>query len=498
MFKKMIAAGLMTILLLSAAVPARTVLGASNKMTVGDFLVMLRGADGRIKVKTGLKSGKQLIMQDACMLLVKTYESIYGKGVSGKDVDFIIENRILEPEKISKKRIKWLAKAYAYGLVAGKGTGDYSVFRRFSPKAGCTRSQCRKMVERLVNPDIRYKLSSDFMLLRVSKKNRPKLEAFYPYILESFPNGYYDCMFNFMVHQPKVFEAKDSPLWSARGCSDYCKVMTWDETFSKLTFDDRLDIVCNYDDDDRLKCYCAYLTPAEYDVGAAGRYELTEYMGMALDDKRKRKMADAAEEFAMHVLNVDYRTIEDDIEWQEYMLKNGIDQSDINRYIKECKEDELIIECDLTAADISGIYYDRTPFTFARSEGVVRTYAHYRVVSDNGKGFSYDELTISNGAGSQCLRNTVVSEDGCTFVWEPCYDWQDGFFDIGMESDTEVNAAVFDVMRYKAVYIAAFGYPCETPSYYRGTYTVEGALKFRKKNRTREQYMEEWGYLYCR
>jgi hypothetical protein len=498
MMKKITAAGILTVLLLSLFMPAGKMSAASGKVTVRDFVEMLEEADAGISIKTDMKPGKRLIMQDACVLLVKAYESLYGKKVSKKDTDFIIQNRIYGSEKISSKRIRWIAKAYAYGLVAGEPVKEYSDMRRFKPKAKCSRSACKKMTARLIDEGKRYKLSPSFQMLRISTKNRPKLEEFYPYILDSYPNGYYDCMFNFMVHQAKVFEAKESPLWNARGCGDYCKVMTWDTTYSKLNFDDRLGIVCDYDDNDRLKVYCAYLTPAEYDAGAAGRHEETGYLGMAMSAERKRKMADTAEKFAMRILNVDYRTIADDAEWQEYMLKNGMDRSDIDRYIKECIEDELIIECDMTAADISGIYFDKTPFTFSRSEGVVRTYAHYRVVNDNGKGFPYDELTISNGAGTQCLRNTVVSEDGYTFVWDPCNDWQDGYFDIGMESDTEVNAAVFDVMRYRAVYIAAFGYPCETPSYYRGSYTVDGALKYRKKNRTREQYMEEWGYLYCR
>ncbi len=498
MWKKVAAIGLLVILMVSFAIPERRVTAAAGKTTVGDFITMLEDADDRIVVKTNLKRNKKLILQDACVLLVKAYESLYGKKISKTETNFIIKNRIYESGRIPSKRIKWMAKAYAYGLISGEKTADYSALRLFKPKAKCSRSACRKMIDRLLHENSRYKLTSDFQMLRISQKNRPKLEKLYPYILDSFPNGYYDCMFNFMVHQAKVFEAKDSPLWNARGCTDYCKVMTWDTTFSKLTFEDRLGIICDYDDDDRLKVYCAYLTPAEYDAGAAGRNKVTGYLGMAMNNERKQAMADTAEEYAMRVLNIDYRTIADDIEWQEYMLKNGIDRSDIDRYIKECIEDELIIECDMTAADISGIYFDKTPFTFSRSEGVVRTYAHYRVVSDNGKAFPFDELTISNGAGTQCLRNTVVSDDGYMFVWAPCNEWQDGYFDIGMESDTEVNAAVFDVMRYKAVYIEAFGYPCETPSYYRGTYTVEGALKYRKTNRTREQYMEEWGYLYCR
>ncbi|MBP5653576.1 MAG: hypothetical protein J6X17_09230, partial [Lachnospiraceae bacterium] len=117
MMKKMTAAGMLAVLLISLLLPAGKTEAASGKVTVRDFIEMLEGADKRISIKTNMKSGKRLIMQDACVLLVKAYESLYGKRVSKKETDLIIQNRIYESGKISSKRVRWIAKAYAYGLV---------------------------------------------------------------------------------------------------------------------------------------------------------------------------------------------------------------------------------------------------------------------------------------------------------------------------------------------------------------------------------------------
>ena len=479
-------------------IPCRETDASSGRVSVGDFLKMLKSADDRLDINTNLNKNKRLTFEKAAVMLVKGFEILYRETPDEKKADYILKERISDADSISPAKKKWVARAFALGLMAGKAEAPYSAKRVMNPKKKCTVSDCKKMIDRLIDPELRYKLSPDFQILRIDTENRPVMEAYYSYILDNYPNGYYDCMFNFMVHQPKVFEAADSPLWDKRNCTDYCGVMTWDTTFSKLTYEDRINILCNYTGQDRLELYCAYLTPAEYDIGAAERNKRDGYLGMALTSERKRCMADTAKEYVMKVMNVDYRTIAKDSEWREYMKRCGISEKTIDAYIEECIKDELILECDFTAADISGIYFDRTPFAYTKCMGVVHTYAHYRVVSDNGKGFPYDELTIVNGEGRQCLRNARISDDGLSYIWVPENDWQDGYFDIGMANDNAVYTSIFDIMRYKAIYIAAFGYPCETPCYYPGAYTVAGAVKFRMTNRTKEEYLNEWGYIYCR
>ncbi len=501
MIKRVIATIVLISLVLISARPGIEAEAAQKKVSVGTFLKMIESRTGKAAPDTGMKTNKKLTVEKAALILVKAYEGLYGESAEEfpdeETIRFIMDNRIIFEEAASDKR-EYLAKAYALGLIAGESKGKYSPYRVISGKAKCSKTECSKMVNRLVDPGKRFKLSPDYQVLRISNKKRPVLERFYSYILDSYPNEYYDCMFNFMIHQAKVFEADESPLWEERNCTSYHDVMTWDTVFSKLNYEDRIDYLCNYDQVDRLKLYCAYLTPAEYDRGAMDRYERTGNEGMALTNERKRSMADAAEEYVMRVMNVDYRTIADDKEWQEYMMRCGVEKTTIDNYIAECIKDELILECDMTAADISGIYYDRTPFAFTGCKGVVHTYAHYRVVSDNGKGFPFDELTIVNGSGRQCLRNGVIGEDGYRYVSVPDNDWQDGYFDIGMANDKKVYTSIFDIMRYKAVFIADFGYPCESPYYYPGCYTIDGVIKYKMKNRTKEEYLERWGYLYSR
>ncbi len=470
----------------------------SKRVTVSGFINMIEEQAGKLSSVPKIKAKKKLILEDAAVLLVAAGEQLYGLEVDEETVDYIIRERMAGPGKVSKNRKAYVAKAYALGLIAGDSAGRYSTARSFRGKKKIYEKEAREMIARLIDPGKRYGLSPDDQLLRIDKNSFPPVAELYPYILEDFPNEYYESMCHFMVQQVKVFEARESELWDLRGCTDYCGVMTWDTVFSKLTYEDRLASIRKHSAADRLGSYSAYLTPAEYDRGAADRNRLDGYMGMPLTPEKKRKMCDAAEEYVLHALNVDYRSIALDTEWQDYMLKNGIEQGSIERYIQKCVNDELILECDAAASDVSAVYYDRIPSVFSRCEGVVRVYAHYRIASDNGSDFPHDELTVNSGSGVQSLRNTRISDDGFKYIVDPCFDWQDGYFDIGVRNDLTVGAAIFDVMMYKAPFIEAFGYPCEAQSYYSGMLTVDGVLEYKRRNCTKEEYLEERGYLYCR
>lgn len=482
-------------LVLECVVPVEAQ-ATQNYMSVKQFIAAMEDAVGPLNIETTLKPNKKVTLGDAAILLVKAEKALGGEKVSKATADYILENRIAIKGKSSATRRRYLAKAYALGFIKGSSCGQYSGVRKFRINLKCSVTACKKMILRLKYTKHRYQMSPDYRLLRISKSGMPVLADMYEYILEDYPNGYYDSMFNFMIAQATPGNALQNELWVKRGCDVYLRKMTWDTAFSKLTFDDRITFLSDYDSSDRLGVYSAYVLPCEYDSFAGYVNKTTGRLSMPLNVTEKRAMADKAEEYAMYALNVDYRTIADDIQWQRYMIDNGIQKEEIEEYIKACIEDELIIECDSAAADISGIYYDKTPFTFKNSEGVVRTYAHYRVINDNGRAFEDGGLTICNGAARQCLRNTEISEDGLIYEWAPEDSWQEGFFDIGIDIDGKVNAAVFDVVRFKGVYVRAFGYPCETPCYYPGTLTVDGIISTRMKNMTKEKYLAEWGYLY--
>lgn len=487
---------IMTSVLLTSNADIVGVNADSKYMTVEEFIDAIKAEFDDVTIKTKLNPGKTLTVGDAAILLVKAAYAMGEEKIPENTVEFIAENRLKIQGKTSDTRRKYLARAFALGLVKGAKVEEFSEVRSFRINQKCSKSRCKSMISRLKDKSKRYRLSPDWRLLRTGKKNMPVLEDMYEYILEDYPNDYYDTMFNFMIAQAVPGNAVQNRLWKERGCDVYLRKMTWDTTFSKLTLDDRMNFLKNYDSSDRLGIYSAYILPCEYDDFAANYSKATGCLSMPLNASAKRAMADAAEEYAMYAMNVDYRTISSDSHWRSYMLDNGVTREAVDEYIAACIRDELIIECDCTAADISGIYYDRSPFTFKSSEGVVRTYARYRVLSDNGSEFPDGNLIIPNGSGRQCLRNTRISDDGTVYEWVDTDEWQDGYFDIGVDADGRINAAVFDIVRFKGVFIGAFGYPCETPCYYPGTLTVDGILATRMKNMTKEKYLAEWGYLY--
>ena len=468
---------------------------ASSKVTVGTFKRMIEKETGIKNITTGMSSGRKVRLKEAAVLLVKADEEMHGARIDGETVDFILKNRITGLDRVPQSYRKWIAKAYALGLIQGSAVSDYSDLRCFKTKVSYSLGLCKKLVARLTNESKRYKLTEDFRALR-SDEGLPLLAEYYDYILDSYPNGYYDCMLNFMTNQAICGNADTSELLEKRNCELYFDRMIWDTAFSKLTYADRLKEINQSDSNDRLSMYTSFIYPNEYDRFAKDMKEKYGYMGLPADAEEKSNMTEAAKVFAQHALNIDYRKIAKDADWKKYMLSCGVSEEAIENYIVECIRDELIIECDFTAADSSAVYYDRTPFTFKNCAGVVRTYAHYRIVSDNGKGFEKGELVIQCGSGRQCLRNTVISEDGLTYEWKPCSEWQDGYFDVGTDAAGNVLAAVLDIVHYKGVYIAAFGYPGETQCYYPGTLTVDGIIAKRMRNMTKEQYLAKWGYLY--
>lgn len=471
--------------------PERTV-------TVRTFIREIKKRNNDAKIKTGIRKSAPVTVEIAAVLITKADEQLHGTKVSDETVSFIMKNRISDIRRAKKSRREYIAKAYAEGLIAGISSGSYSNARIIEPLRKCTYDECIAMIDRLINEEKRYRMSEDYRLLRIDEDTMPVLAQFYEYVLEDFPNEYYDTVFNFMTNQAMPGEAEASSLWKKRRCSTYCGAMTWDCTYSKLTYNDRKEILKNYDSTDVLAVYSAFLYPCEYDKFAKERREKEGYLGMPVCIEEKQAMTAAAEEYAMHALNIDYRTIDEDVAWKEYMYKNGIMAEDMEQYIENVKKDELIIECDKVAADVAGIYYDRTPFTFKSSEAVVKVYAHYRVVSDNGRSFLRGGLTVNSGMGTQCLRLTRISDDGLSYEWTPTDTWQDAVFDIGMDRNGsgKINTALFNIVHNKTKYIEAQGFPCESECYYPGLLTIDGRINQSYKNMTRKEYLEKWGYRY--
>ncbi len=108
-------------------------------------------------------------------------------------IDFVIKKRISNIDDLKKQKDKILiAKAYLYGYIKGVSDGVFSRTRRVNFSNKPYKTTLENIIAMLTDGSIRYKLSPDYQMLRISTKNMPIMTSYYPYILDSFPNSYYD------------------------------------------------------------------------------------------------------------------------------------------------------------------------------------------------------------------------------------------------------------------------------------------------------------------
>ena len=312
---------------------------------------------GLMKATTFTTVKKNIKRSEAAIIMAKAHELVYGANnrpdseeFTQDDIDLVIKERITDIKKIKLSANRtWFAKAYLYGFIKGSSDGQYTHSRTFKPGAYPTKSTLTGMIDMLFHTDKRVKLSYDWQVCRTTKL--PKTAYLYEYILDSFPNSYYDTEFNRHGNNSKDYFTTGA----ASG--------TLEERMSKgyLIFVRPSELVkfSSYDYDSLYKKY-----------GFDGREFWNENRNMTIPTQ----LVKSAEEFYTYALNVDYKTIEKDKEWKKVMGKY-LTETELNDYIKHCKENKTVITCDKVAADLSSVYwYD--------GEYQCKIYAHFKIVSD--------------------------------------------------------------------------------------------------------------------
>ena len=286
--------------------------------------------------------------------------------IKDEDILYILDKRITDSEKIAEKNKKWFAKAYAFGYIAGKSDGEFTKSRTFSPTKKAASSTLNKMIVRLTNEKERYTLTPDWQMCRISKKNRPIMEELYEYILDSFPNMYYDSAFNGMrstrntVILPKPYYSDFFYYLDVAPARFTNHVQGGGFQFA---FPAELHNVLDQTDAMTYGSVYGYKSYYPY---------YNEYYIRRLNwtDEFIKEI----EEYYTYALNIDYRTIDKDSEWKEVMSKYVFSDK-LEEYIESCKKNKTIIECDKVAADYSSAYVGDTPLE-------CKVYCHYRIVSD--------------------------------------------------------------------------------------------------------------------
>ena len=325
---------------------------------------------------------------DMLVLLNRADEYLNQSEVNADLVKVILENRISDIKKVAKAKREDIAKGYAKGFLKGYSNGSYSKDRNLKLTSKVTKDGALSGIKMLKDSSLRAKISPDGQLIRTTKL--PNNAYMFPYILDSFPNQYYEARLRFEEMERRV-NGELVPLVSPK---DY----TYPIDIYKSKY---------YKIDDIKKSIENY-------------YDLWE---------------EKVRTVAWNTFNVDYRTIGND--WIETMAQADAQYEYsteavydyLNQYIEEMRKNKTIVECDKIAIDRSAMYYYGGGY-------FIRCYIHYRIVSTN------TSPTLPPLDGRLWGPYNRVLYSRTSFVNISNYkigEWTDGIFDVQVSTPVDGN-----------------------------------------------------------
>jgi hypothetical protein len=297
----------------------------------GDPYITAAKEVGIIKDEDTVKLSAYITRADAAVYLNRADEYLHGDTVHLRLLTTAMEKRISDITNISEERREAVAKVYAKGIIKGYSNGYYKQTREFRGSEYISEATAIRFIDLLVNPSKRAKVSPDGILIRT--RNLPKNASNYEYILECYPNNFYERKFEFMFSEQYKAGERD-PLQQIYPVNMRISTFrTWNEEW-----------------------------PFSIEM-----------------DKYLCDWADKAESYLGYLFNVDYRTVDD--KWIEGLAacyeKSNIDEAELikNYYIKHMKENKVIVECSVIAVEPSTLYYD--------GGYCMRAYVRYRITADD-------------------------------------------------------------------------------------------------------------------
>lgn len=353
---------------------------------------------GLVNKNTFLSYNLNINKADAAIILVRADEYLNGIKVSDELVNEIIDSRISDITKVSKAKRPYLAKAYALGYIKGNSNGTYSTDRKMNPTYKITLAYAKQLVSMINKTDLRHEVSPDGQLIRTT--NLSKYAKFYPYILASYPNSYYDWEFRYMR---MIGGNSKQPLY---GTSQFVNLINYAAPAE----------VTDYRKNELI--YYTYKSNYRKKVAFIEAYN----DNIELWEKNAR-------EYLELVFNVSYKNIND--KWLDKVLATtddaGLDVSTNKNRLKQYKEDMIknktIVESKVIAVDKSSVYvYDNIIY--------IRAYVKYRVKS------------------SQSLERETLSPIVYTRYNDPNFtnlklnSWRDCYLDIEVDPGAENGGVV--------------------------------------------------------
>ena len=378
-------------------------IGITAKGTTDQAFINAAMEQGIITKNTFTDYQRQVSKVDAAVVLVNAHENLYGNTLSNELIQTILEKRITDINKLPEYRRLSFAKAYAYGYIKGSSDGNYTTSRTFKPTQKISKVTALSFIDMLKDESKRSKITEDGQLIRTT--NLPKFAKFYPYVLASYPNAFYDWEFQFM-----------------KGCETKYKdgKAYYISNYVLGKYKEGYDFAYPSTINDYRKNNLIYTLPDGTMTNLEGKIKYN----WTIWENNVTK-------YLYNVFNVDYRTLEKNKNWYDAVTTTGAPYDDkvyINNYVKKyinaAKRNKTIIECDKIAFDRSGIYEDLYG-TY------LRVYVHYRINS------------------SLIDEQVLISPLAFTFETYSDYsnvrlgEWRNGYYDVRLGDDGTIIKAVF-------------------------------------------------------
>ena len=344
---------LLAIVVLATTIYISAPMGASaatsSKIKLYNFIKLAVQATG-LEVETtylnaALKAGivkagdfsdysKYTTRTDAAVILNRADEYFRGDKVDQDLLSLVLSSRISDISKIAKDKREAVAKIYAKGFVKGYSNGYYIKNREYRGSEYMTTAGAKNVISMLKDTKKRAKLSPDGQLIRTT--NLPKNAKDYEYVLETYPNSFYEMKFLFQRNK-YYYEPKE--------LIDYA---------SPVRFKD-----INFYSVDYNKYKDTWMKRVETNLSSR--------------------------------LNVDYRTI--DNKWintlRSAYTQHGDAYSDkritdnIKDYVKKVKKNKIVIQSKIIAVEPSTLYQNGADFCFRAYVKFKVTYSGSKLVAED-------------------------------------------------------------------------------------------------------------------
>lgn len=335
--------------------------------------------------------GAAITTDEAARICNAVYERLNGDSCSATKYKNVITYERIEDLADSDYQDA-LVKCYCRGIIVGDSLGTFSTSRRLMPAMPISLENAKLALKRLKDPSLRKIISADGQVTR--NTDLPESYKEYKYVLESFPNSYYN--------KPQFYKS------------------VGDEEAS---------------------------SPVE-----AGSGDLMS--GVADDDKTTLDTATVMEwckkiETALRLrFSIDYTTIGED--WVSDMMSvqyDGVYSPDSYReklesYVNAVKSDGSRIQCNKVVCDPSSLYYCQGSY-FARA------YFSFNVISSKSSSKSGYVECILDGLYSRGTGETISGYVDVPLVSDGSADNMyvgiDSFYQIGnvIYNGEELNANAF-------------------------------------------------------